>query len=830
VDVVVEVALAKARVVVSAADRAGDGLLTALMPGRGVEAQFDARIVWSKARGMHLAGSAGLEVSVPATAALGPLRLRQIGLAVAPTDSALGLAVTFSGDASLGPVTLGLDGVGIAATAARRPGNLGPLDLELAIRPPRGVSIAIDASPVSGRGALLLDPASGRYAGAIDVTIFELAAAAFGLLEPSTPGGGFSLVAAIGVRFPRIQLGLGFTLDGIGGFVGINRRVDVDRVRGALRSGGVAALFATDDPAERVPQLLRDLGSYFPAANGRHVVGPTAKLGWGTPQIIAADLALLVEAPAPIRVIVLGALRLGLPTLATPIVDLRLDVLGVLDPARATLAVDAALHDSSLAGYPLTGEMALRLGWGAQPQFLLSIGGFHPHFYPPAGFPVPRRLQLVVGDNPQLRLTGYLALTSNTAQIGARADVAFRGGGFEIAAHIGFDALFEFVPFHFEVGVTAGASIKWHSIRLLSVDLDFVLSGPRPWHAWGEATFGVLWWDVSVGFDETWGDRTPVPLPPAPDLAALLRDALGRTDAWVDELPAGERAWITLATTTGDGIRIHPFAALVVRQRVVPLDHDISQFNNVPLGGRRRFAITRVDIAGESTATVPVDDRFAPGQFTRMPVAQRLSAPAFEAFHSGVRIADTKATRGDTARAAMDATVVIADKLAPPPTDITRPVTVDIVATARPTRPQRPRRSGPRARDLEYVLASRDDLSITADGAHIAGGNVSYTGLQEALRRRFEETAAAPTAGDPAHPDHQSARACGGRDGGRQPSQHRLRRYQDRSRDDARGVCRGDPPHQGLPGVHRSRDQRRADARITSEHDDGRQPGVEDSS
>ena len=101
--------------------------------------------------------------------------------------------------------------------------------------------------------------------------------------------------------------------------------------------------------------------------------------------------------------------------------NLNFDALGVVDFDRGALAIDASLHDSTLAGYALAGDLALRLGWSDAPEFLLSLGGFHPHFTPPPGFPALRRLSLVAGDNPQLRLAAYLAVTSNTVQVGARA-------------------------------------------------------------------------------------------------------------------------------------------------------------------------------------------------------------------------------------------------------------------------------------------------------------------------------------------------------------------------------------------------------------------------
>jgi hypothetical protein len=88
------------------------------------------------------------------------------------------------------------------------------------------------------------------------------------------------------------------------------------------------------------------------------------------------------------------------------------------------VAIDATLHDSRLVRFPLTGDMALRLSYGDQPAFAFAVGGFNPRFAPPPAFPALERLTLTLakdGGNPTIVCQTYLALTSNTAQLGVRA-------------------------------------------------------------------------------------------------------------------------------------------------------------------------------------------------------------------------------------------------------------------------------------------------------------------------------------------------------------------------------------------------------------------------
>jgi hypothetical protein len=727
----------------------GSGLLASLLRTDRATIPVPILLGVSTRRGVYL-GPGGRAHDVELAIRLGPVEVRRASLAVDAIERGIRATIRTSLATAIGPVRFVLDGVGLAIDLAfpRAGGNLGLLDLRTEALRPTGIGIAIDTALVKGTGVVARH-APGDYRGGLRLDIAGVSVTAMGLFDDRTEAGR-SFAALAGARFPRVQIGWGFTLDGIGGIIAIHRRFDLDRVRADLARGNASLLLDTRPADAELLARIDALAALFPVARGRHVVGPTASVGWGTPQILQADLALLVDLPAPIRIVLLGALQLGLPTLAKRVVDLRLDLLGVLDFERKSLALDASLHDSKLAGYPLTGDMALRMGWGDPPHFLLAIGGFHPRFAPPPAFPALRRLAVTAGDNPQLRLEAYLALTSNTAQVGAHVDLTYSGRGFHIAGHLGFDALFEFVPFHFEVDIAASASISYRGYNVSSVELAFLLTGPRPWRAKGNATFSIYRWDVSVEFDATWGNATPASLPPPPDVAARLREALLSPEAWVAALSDGELPWVGFEAPAAsyDSVRVHPFSVLTVRQRAMPLDYDITQFGNIPLEGPRRFSIDEVRVGNELVTAEPVDDRFARGQFTRLSSEQRLSAPSFERFAAGVRIGAGEVRLGPSARAAMETDTILDDPLAPPtpPPRVKLSGPFALAAEAvRPTRPAGPpQRAGPRVKDLEFALASTEDLSITELGATIGRGATNYGALREALDRYIAETGRRP--------------------------------------------------------------------------------------
>src|SRR5690606_26372694 len=130
---------------------------------------------------------------------------------------------------------------------------------------------------------------------------------------------------------------------------------------------------------------------------------------------------------------------------------------------RKMLSFDASLFESSVLGMTLEGDMAARLSWGDQPVFILSVGGFHPSFTPPP-IPLPslRRLSINIlnKSDATIRVACYFAVTSNTVQFGARADIWFKLSACTIEGDIGFDALFQFNPFYFIIDVTAGFGLK----------------------------------------------------------------------------------------------------------------------------------------------------------------------------------------------------------------------------------------------------------------------------------------------------------------------------------------------------------------------------------
>jgi len=652
--------------VVSPADL--DGFLSGLSRGSELAVPITLGVAWSNRTGFSFTGGAGLVVSVYPHFALGPITIDRVDLAIGaafgqgqPPALRTSGALTFTG--AVGPVSVAVEGIGLALDFVFKDGNAGPFEAQFDFVPPTGLGLAIDAGPVAGGGFISFDKPNARYTGIVHLEVFTVTVTAIGLLTTKDTSGqalpppGFSFLIIISAEFPPIQLGYGFTLNGVGGLAGLHRTIVTEALQAGLREGSVDHILFPEDPIRNAPQIINDLQLIFPPQANRYVFGPMALIGWGTPTLVRIELGIIIELPSPIRIVLLGQISTDLPTEDVPIVSLHIDVLGLIEFDKQLISIDSTLRNSFVAGYTVTGDMALRLKWGDHANFALAIGGFNPHFQPPPGFPTLRRLTIALGtqDNPRISLQAYLALTSNSLQVGALAEIYAAAGSFNIYGWAGFDALVIFVPFSFRAEISAGFALRKGTNRIAGVHVSATLTGPSPYHAWGEGCLSLLFFDICVGFDATFGEPQAVELPkkdPWPELQAGLEDPRN----WSGRLPPMVVPAVNLAPLPAgsDGIvLIHPAGTAVVRQRVLPLNKTLERFGEFELTGPNRYDIGTVSIGGASTsASSPVYDVLPPSLSENLSDSDKLSRDSYEQEVVGVEAGVPDAAHG--AAKAMD--------------------------------------------------------------------------------------------------------------------------------------------------------------------------------
>jgi hypothetical protein len=623
-----------------------DGFIAKILGTVPLQASFGIGASVSLAQGVHFDGSGALQIQVATHVGLGPLDISSLTLVIEPAADALAVELAADLKFKLGPLGGVVQGVGTRIPfrlVTDNTGNLGPLDVQPGFRPPTGVGLTVDAGMVTGGGFLSFDPAAGEYAGVLELEFAGfLELKAIGLITTRLPDGseGFSLLLVLTAEFPGgLQLGYGFTLLGVGGVIGLNRGMRLEAIMEGVRTGAVESVMFPRDVVANAPRVLSDLKAFFPPQEGIFLIGPMAKLGWGTPTLASASLAVIIEIPGNVAII--GVLKVALPTEDEVLLLLQVNFAGVIEFDKKRLYFFASLYQSRILTITIEGELGLLVAYGDRPDFVLSVGGFHPAFKPPPlPFPVPRRISINILNNGVERISvdGYFAVTSNTAQFGAHAELFFGFSALSISGHIGFDVLFQFSPFRFVIDISAGVSVRAFGVGVFSVSLDLTLSGPAPWEAKGTASISLLFFSIPVDFDVTWGEQRDTTLPPV-SVLPLLAAELSKPESWRTRPPAGGSPLVTVRglAETEAGVVLHPLGTLLVQQRAVPLDIRVDK-----VGSERAADVSQCQVAVNGEGLVKVSDAadmFALAQFQNLSDAQKLSLPSFEPEHAGLELA-----------------------------------------------------------------------------------------------------------------------------------------------------------------------------------------------
>ena len=647
-DLYTELALNGGQLVISGGE--GDGFLQKILPEDGIQAAFDLVVGYSTQRSVYFKGSGGLEIKVPSHIELGPIELQSVTTAIKFDNGDIPVEVGASVKAELGPLVATVENMGVKAIFSfpSDGGNLGPLDLDVDFKPPNGIGLSIDAEGFKGGGYLAFDFDNERYSGILELEFQNsISLKAIGLLTTRMPDGskGFSLLIIITAEFTPIQLGFGFTLNGVGGLLGLSRTMKVEVLREGVRTGALSSVLFPTDIVANANQIISDLRAIFPPYEDQFVFGPMGKLGWGTPTIITIDLGLIIEIPEPVRIAILGVVRAILPDEKAAVVQIQVNFLGTLEFDKKLLAFDASLFDSRLLAYTLEGDMALRMKWGDDPDFLMSVGGFHPSYEPPP-LDIPKLTKITIsllgGNNPRLTLTSYKALTSNTVQFGSSVELYAKAWKFSVEGFLGFDVLIQFNPFYFIAQVGAMLAVKAGSSTLFSIKLAFTLEGPTPWKAKGKATFKVLFVKVKVRFNKTFGEKKDTSLPEV-EVMPKLKEALSKKDSWEGRLPSRNNLLVKLRDISGstDGLVVHPAGTLTVKQKVVPLNVTIDRVGSQKPSDAKKFALSVDDTIGATLSREAyVKEQFAPAQFFEMSDSEKLSRKSFEKLDGGITLSD----------------------------------------------------------------------------------------------------------------------------------------------------------------------------------------------
>lgn len=626
----------------------GDSFVASLLSGAEIKGNFDLGFEWSGKDGLRIKASGGIEIMLPLHINLGILEIKNLYIVLNIKDTGtLSLEISAGFTGKLGPLAATVERLGTLTNlkfSENSEADLGLFDLDLDFKPPNGVGLSIDAGVVKGGGFLRFYPEKEEYDGILELDLSGIVSVkAIGLITTKMPDGskGFSLLLILTAEFGSpIQLGFGFTLSGVGGLLGLNRTMRLEVIATGIRDGGINSVMFPQNVIENAPRIISDLKKYFPVEEGTFLIGPMVKIGWGTPNLVTVSLGVIIEIPGNIAI--LGVLKLALPDENAALVVIQVNFIGAIEFDKKRLWFFASIFESRVLFITLEGEMGLLVGWGNDANFVVSVGGFHPAFNPPAlpfGAIARIAINILNTDFARIRIEGYFAVTSNTVQFGAKVELFFGVDAFNIDGHLAFDALFRFSPFYFIITISASLSVKVFGIGLFSVRMRGELEGPTPWHVEGTGSISLLFFDIDVDFSHTWGNEEDTTLPPI-TVMPLLTAEFEKMENWQAVVPDSNQLLVSLREieqSTTDLI-LHPVGSLKVSQRFVPLGIEIDKVGNQKPDDANEFSVDLEPGSGLSKIA-NVTEQFATGQFISKSDDALLSSKSYEPINSGIEMA-----------------------------------------------------------------------------------------------------------------------------------------------------------------------------------------------
>ncbi|MEN6316583.1 MAG: DUF6603 domain-containing protein [Clostridiaceae bacterium] len=634
----------------------GDSFLQKILPSDPIRVSFDIGFGYSKAKKFYIKfGSDGqggeLNYTWHLNKELGPVLIRDIIFSLKSEDKKIKASAAVCARAELGPVTFLVEKVGLAIIVDMdKPGILGKADMYVDFKLPEAVGINIEASAVTGGGYLAINDTG--YEGILSISVSgKFSVTAIGILTTKPPDGGdyFSLKIIGNVLFPPVQLGYGFFLSGVGIAAAINSAMNVTALQNSVRDGSITSIMFPPDPIKNAPRIINDIKTLLPACEGSHVFGVMVKIGWGgAVAILDGELGIFIQVGKSFKLAIAGIIRAVLPKPESAVVSLQLAVIGILDLETETISIDASLFSSKILTWPISGDMALRLCYGDNAYFAMSVGGFFPGYRAPGGFPELRRLAICFGeDNPKIMLGSYFAITDNSVQFGAGVEFLFQKdfggiiGNIKLEGTGGFDALILFRPkFYFECALYFRLNLSRNDVKLFFLSLDAHFSGPNVFHLYGSCTVDIAGiFSKEFDFDEYFGDEIPEPQSPRISALGLLQEEIRSSANWI---PMGPTETETLVTFRyGEDVKqyVNIEGGIRFSQGLLPLEREIEKLGESEISeGTAYFSIEPI-VPGALTQTIaPQEGNFAPGMYKYLSDAEKLSGPAFIKMPSGFSV------------------------------------------------------------------------------------------------------------------------------------------------------------------------------------------------
>ncbi|MEK2607007.1 DUF6603 domain-containing protein [Burkholderia arboris] len=447
----------------------------------------------------------------------GPVTIQKVGIRYKDGD----LAALLNASIAPGGLTIAMDGLGIETPLKK-------FDPTFTID---GILVSLKEGPVSFSGGLI-----GSIAPKLDLVgelglsfgRYQLGAIAGYAAEDGDPS--FFLY---GVLDAPLGGPVFIVVTGIAAGFGLNRTLVVPDVDG-VDTFPLVEWAVGDNPPSSLPGATEDdldkqVSDTLSSLASSGVVAPKIGEDWFAAGVRFTSFKLIdcfalatIKFAHDLEVDLLGLATVKVPPdPATPtLAEAQLALKTTIQPSTGLIAVTGQLTPNSYVlskACKLTGGFALCM-WVAGPHagdFVLTIGGYSPHFTPPDHYPQVPRLGLAWQVSGALSVTGdmYFALTASAVMAGGGLKAVWHSGPVQAWFDVETDFLMAYTPFHYALSasVELGASVR---VSLLFVHVTVSIHLGVGLEIWGPEFSGKARVDLKiVKFTLSFGGGKTQPAP-----------------------------------------------------------------------------------------------------------------------------------------------------------------------------------------------------------------------------------------------------------------------------------------------------------------------------